>query len=87
MKEDAMQDPGPLTPSGKSGANSLKPGFWKRGLAFVIDMILVSVPLFLIGLIFYDFFSSIGSVGRLLGIFPALAMKRMGCPARMQRHA
>ncbi|MEQ8350567.1 MAG: RDD family protein [Leptospiraceae bacterium] len=73
MKEDAMQDPGPLTPSGKSGANSLKPGFWKRGLAFVIDMILVSVPLFLIGLIFYDFFSSIGSVGRLLGIFPALA--------------
>lgn len=51
---------------------SRKPGFWRRSLAFVIDTILISVPLYIFGWIFYDFFASIGPWGRMLGIFPAL---------------
>ncbi|HXM66406.1 MAG TPA: RDD family protein [Candidatus Acidoferrum sp.] len=43
-------------------------GFWRRLLALVIDVVLISIPGFLLGSIFYDFFSHSSLWAAVLGL-------------------
>jgi uncharacterized RDD family membrane protein YckC len=47
-------------------------GFWRRIWAHVIDLMLLAVVCSVIGLLFYDKLTSVGSYGRLIGWFLAL---------------
>jgi uncharacterized RDD family membrane protein YckC len=42
-------------------------GFWRRAFAFVVDGILISIPSFLLGYVFYDFFSSSSAWAAVVG--------------------
>lgn len=46
----------------------MRPGYSRRFFALLIDVIVLSVPLFCLGFAFYDFFVSLGDYGRLFGV-------------------
>ncbi len=43
-------------------------GFWRRFLAFTIDLVLMATPLLILGFVFPDFTFSLGPYGRLIGL-------------------
>lgn len=43
-------------------------GFWRRLAAFVVDMIFLGVIGFLLGTVFFDFFSRLGTYGPIVGL-------------------
>lgn len=47
-------------------------GFWRRIDALFIDLLLVAVPAFLLGLLLFDWLVTIGQAGRLIGFIAAL---------------
>jgi len=47
-------------------------GFWRRSFAFLIDIVLVSIPCFLLGSVFYSFFSSSSGWAAAIGLAIAL---------------
>ncbi|HOX38362.1 MAG TPA: RDD family protein [Candidatus Brocadiia bacterium] len=48
-------------------------GLWRRFLAWVIDALMISLPAFMIGFIFFDSFASLGKYGRVVGFLMQLA--------------
>jgi len=59
------------SPEGSSFA-----GFWRRLLAFIVDILILGVGGMMLGIIFFDFFMQLGAWGRLLGF--AIAMLYFG---------
>ena len=47
-------------------------GFWRRVLAFSIDVLLLGMIGFILGLFFFDQFARLGAWGRLIGFFVCL---------------
>jgi uncharacterized RDD family membrane protein YckC len=42
-------------------------GFWRRTLAFIIDVLILYIPSLIVGFVFFDFFADLGGWGRWFG--------------------
>ncbi len=59
--------------SSPAAATTLPSGFWRRLFAFFIDTIIIGIPGWIIGVVFFDQLVRLGQPGRLIGFFIALA--------------
>jgi len=53
-------------------AGPLIAGFWRRVAAFAVDGLILAVPAFIIGFVFYQWAAGLGQAGRLIGLFVML---------------
>src|SRR5437016_12192213 len=65
-----MNDNNQITEANKE--TSAIAGFWRRLLAFMIDVLIIGVVGFILGLIFFERFVELGGWGRIIGFVIAL---------------
>ncbi len=62
----------PAAPPGRPQAVAVPSGFWRRVAAFLVDVLVLAIPGWVIGWAFYEQLVRIGQAGRLLGFAIAL---------------